>query len=164
MKDFIRVLIIEYRMKLTNNYQFNVSTNTWQVSFLGVPVPVGLYAYSFLLRLYHFSSVSPHVENCIWLLSAAKRLSLQSLTLSTNWHPCQFVDDEFLLCKNSLLSGTTAIHGGYECTSLYIAQRQVFAQYCHGGQVYWAETMFAFANSQVNLQHGRCKLMQLASA
>ena len=86
-------------MKLTNNYQFNVSTNTWQVSIiiLGVPVPVGLYAYSFLLRLYHFSSVSPHVENCMWLLLAAKRLSLQSLTQRQKCTSLYIFDCEFCL-------------------------------------------------------------------
>ena len=80
---------------------------------MGVPVPVGLYAYSFLLRLYHFSSVSPHVENCICPLSTAKRLPLQSLTLCNGcrpWHPLHMS----LLIANSLLRGTTAFHGSSE--------------------------------------------------
>ena len=138
----------------------------------------------------YFSSVSPHVENCACFLSTAKRLPLQSLTqrqkcislyifdckfatqtcfcliprtsLSVlNWHPCQFLDTSFLQAKNIATAWNHCLPWQFwKCTSLYIAQRQVFAQYCHGGQAYWAETMFAFANSQVNLQHGRCKLMQ----
>ena len=60
---------------------------------------VGLFACSFLPLLHYRGSVSPHVENCFCHVSTAKRLPLQSLTLSKNWHPCQFLNASFLRSK-----------------------------------------------------------------
>ena len=114
---------------------------------LGVPAGKrrsGFTLVAFCCGCNYFSSVSPHVENCVCFLSTAKRLPLQSLTQRQKCTSLYIFDCEFcltskhrvclipaasvpllsvhpwhplhmsLLIANSLLRGTTAFHGSSE--------------------------------------------------
>ena len=132
---------------------------------LGVPAGKrrsGFTLVAFCCGCSYFSSVSPHVENCVCFPSTAKRLPLQSLTQRQKCTSLYIFDCEFcltskhrvclipaasvpllsvhpwhplhmsLLIANSLLHGITAIHGGSELTSVSILGHEFFAVFRHG--------------------------------
>ena len=170
-------------MKLTNNYQFNVSTNTWQVSIIcngeclidfgrsRRQASVGLYACSFLLwlqlfqqcfssrrklRLFPFNSkkataaIPNAVEQCTSLYIAQRQVFLTKNLLLPNTTDILVrseltslapIAHEFTDCKLIAAWIYCLPWQFWKCTSVCITQRQVFAQYCHGGWVYSASEL-----------------------